>query len=123
MRLLLDEMYSPRLAAELRARGHDVIAVKERADLLEHDDERILIAAAMERRVLLTENVRHLMPIVERFRVEARSHHGVLLASARSLRRSSRGLGLLVRTIDRYLARHPQEDALADSWDWLSAVE
>jgi hypothetical protein len=31
--LLLDEMFSPAIAAELRQRGHDVIAVADRADL------------------------------------------------------------------------------------------
>jgi hypothetical protein len=32
LRLLLDEMFSPVIAAELRARGHDEVAIKEREE-------------------------------------------------------------------------------------------
>jgi hypothetical protein len=38
-RLLLDEMFSPAIAAELRELGHDVIAVADRADLRARSDE------------------------------------------------------------------------------------
>ena len=34
MKLLLDEMHAPAVAARLRDRGHDAVAVKERADLI-----------------------------------------------------------------------------------------
>jgi hypothetical protein len=40
-RLLLDEMFSPAVAAELRALGHDVIAVADRPDLRSKSDEEI----------------------------------------------------------------------------------
>ena len=32
MKLLLDEMYAPTIADQLRARGHDVASVRERRD-------------------------------------------------------------------------------------------
>jgi predicted nuclease of predicted toxin-antitoxin system len=41
-RLLLDEMFSPTLAAALRDLGHDVIAVAERSDLRSMTDSEIL---------------------------------------------------------------------------------
>jgi hypothetical protein len=40
-RLALDEMFSPAIAAELRDRGHDVIAVADRPDLRAKSDEEI----------------------------------------------------------------------------------
>ena len=43
MKLLLDEMISFRIAADLRARGHDVVAVKrDRPDLESLEDRRII---------------------------------------------------------------------------------
>ena len=38
-RLLLEEMFSPAIAAELRERGHDVIPVADRPDLRAKADE------------------------------------------------------------------------------------
>lgn len=120
MRLLLDEMYPARLAVELRARGHDVVAVKERPDLREQPDEAILRAAAAERRALLTENVGDFRGLVERFAAEGERHYGVVLVSARSLPRSRRGRGTLLRGIESFLEVHPRDDELIDSWDWLT---
>lgn len=120
MRLLLDEMYPARLAVDLRARGHDVVAVKERPDLREQADEAILRAAAAERRALLTENVGDFRVLVERFAAEGERHYGVLLVSARSLPRSRRGRGPLLRGIESFLQLHPGEEELIDSWDWLT---
>ena len=121
MRLLLDEMYPPSLAAALRRRGHDVQAVKERSGLAGLDDEPIVLAVAEERRALVTENIRDFMPLVERLRSEGHRHYGVLFTSYRSFRRARATIGLYVRALDRYLRSHPGEDALADSWDWVPA--
>ncbi len=41
MKLLLDEMWSPAIAAALRERGHDVVAVAERSDLRGKPDDVI----------------------------------------------------------------------------------
>lgn len=119
MRLLLDEMYSPSVAAALRRRGYDVQSVKERSDLVGLDDEPILLTAAAERRALVTENIRDFMPLVERLPSEGQRHYGVLFTSRRSLLRARAAIGLHVRALDRYLRSHPREDALADSWDWV----
>lgn len=119
MRLLLDEMYPPRLAEELRRKGHDVVAVKERRDLEERTDEELLVAAAAERRALLTEDVGDLMRLVHEFAAAGRSHYGVLFVPSRSLSRASRARGKLLGVIERHLTQHPGEDALIDTWDWL----
>jgi hypothetical protein len=46
VRLLLDEMFSPAIAAELRERGHEVIAVADRPDLPAKSDEEIFAWAS-----------------------------------------------------------------------------
>lgn len=55
--LLLDEMFSPRLAEQLRARGVDCIAVAEDVVLSSEDDPVVLEAALAAGRVLVTNNV------------------------------------------------------------------
>ena len=55
--LLLDEMFSPRLAEQLRALGIDCLAVTEDALLSSQDDPVIFDAALAGGRVLVTNNV------------------------------------------------------------------
>jgi hypothetical protein len=55
--LLLDEMFSPAIAAELSARGIDCRAVVSDPLLRAHEDLAILEAALIEGRVLVTNNV------------------------------------------------------------------
>lgn len=59
MRLLLDEMYAPAVAEQLRARGHDVVSVHdaEYRRLRGAPDEEVFAAALAEERGLVTENV------------------------------------------------------------------
>ena len=64
--LLLDEMFSPTIAAELRELGHDVLAVADRPDLRSKSDEEIFAWASAEQRWLLTENVKDFRPIMLR---------------------------------------------------------
>ena len=47
---LLEEMFSPAIVAELRERGHDVIAVADQPDLRAKADEEIFAWASAERR-------------------------------------------------------------------------
>jgi hypothetical protein len=56
--LLLDEMFSPAIAAELSKGGHDVIAVADRPDLRSKSDEEIFAWASTQQRWLLTEKGR-----------------------------------------------------------------
>lgn len=57
MRLLLDEMWPPAVAAELRERGHEVSAVAESPHLRGRPDEVIFAAALEEARAIVTEDV------------------------------------------------------------------
>ena len=57
MRLLLDEMWSPAIAAALPERGHDVVAVTERSDLRGKPDDVMFSEAQADGRAIVTENV------------------------------------------------------------------
>jgi predicted nuclease of predicted toxin-antitoxin system len=59
VKLLLDEMYAPAVAEQLRSRGHDVVSIHD-ADyrrLEGASDEEVFVAATDEGRALVTENV------------------------------------------------------------------
>ena len=119
MRFLLDEMYSPAIAAGCRARGVDVVSVHERPELEgEPDDAEVLRAAAREGRVLVSNNHRDLVPIADNFARDGEEHYGVLLTSDRSLPRATATIGLIVRAIVAYAAG-AADDALTNSYDWL----
>lgn len=112
-------MYTQDIAAGCRARGVDVVSVHERPELEgEPDDAEVLRAASRERRVLVTNNHRDLVPIVERFAEAGEEHYGVLLTSDKSLPRSTSTIGLFVRSLVDY-ASGTADDDLVNNYDWL----
>ena len=116
MRLLLDEMFDPVIAEQLRSRGHDVVAVAERSDLQTLSDSTVLLAAIGEGRALLTENVPHFLRVAQ----EIEASYGLLLTSSKSMPRRRETLGLFVRVLDAFLAANPADDALRDRVVWLT---
>ena len=120
VRLLLDEHYSSSIAATLRERGHDVVAVQERPELAGVGDTDLLRLAATERRALVTENVRDFAPLVREWALASERHYGVVFTSPRSLPRSRRMIGRHIDALERLLEERTPEDALADSVHWLT---
>ena len=100
MRLLLDEVYPPRLAVQLRADGYDVVAVVELPRLVRRTDAEVARWARESDRVLVTENVADFasMDITE--------HAGLLLVSARRWPRTSSGQPRLLTALRRWLRAH-----------------
>lgn len=119
MRLLLDELYSPEIALQLRTAGHDVAAVKERPELIGLEDDAILAAATAERRGLVTENWAHFSRLLDQAAEEGTDHYGVIFTSAAKLPRSRRTIGLFVRVLDEFLRANPSDDAVENSARWL----
>ena len=110
MKLLLDEMYPPAVAEQLRARGHDVVSVHEAnyRRLESAPDEKLFAAALAEDRALVTENV----PDFRRLDAEALARgepHAVLIFT--SNRQFPRGqpatTGRLVAAIHTILGQSP----------------
>lgn len=82
--LLLDEMFSGLIAEQLRAKGHDVIAVVTDPALLGLPDERILAHATGTGRALVTANIKDFMPLDARYRAAGQAHAGLILVSAKT---------------------------------------
>lgn len=101
MRLLLDEMYPAAIAAGLRDRGHDAIAVVERPELRMLPDPELFAAAQAERRIVVTENVRDFVPIANDHDARGVAHHGLVLVHPRRYPRGDkRTIGAMVTALD-----------------------
>jgi len=110
LRLLLDEMYSPVLAVELRARGHDVVSVHDPGHGLVAgaSDADVLAAAQRDERALVTENVRDYRPLEIGLLADGSHHAGLVYTSNRQFPRGDPAtLGRLVRALDALLHEGP----------------
>jgi hypothetical protein len=115
LKLVLDEHYSQAIAVGLRERGHDVISVHERPDLEGLKDEQLFPLLAGEQRAIGTENWPDYQEEMRKAAEAGRDHHGVLFTSRNQMPRSKRTIGLYVRVLDDFLARHADEDTLLNS--------
>ena len=90
MKLLLDEMHAPAVAVELRARGHDVVAVKERPELVGLADPDVLTVATREGRAVVTENVKDFAILHQRLTAAGAHHAGLVFTHHRRFPRAAR---------------------------------
>ena len=105
MKLLLDEMWPPQTAAQLRTRGQDVVAVSERSDLRGMADTVVFGVAQLEGRAVVTENVADYRPIAAYEIQHGRTHAGLIFtANRRFPRHDRRTLGRLVRVLATLLS-------------------
>ena len=82
--LLLDEMFSGAIAEQLRAKGHDVLAVVADPSLIALPDEQILARAASTGRALVTANIKDFIPLDARYRAASQADAGLILVSAKT---------------------------------------
>lgn len=118
MKLLLDEHYSIEIAVQLRAAGHDAVAVVEMG-LAGIDDEALLTFAASEGRALLTNNARHFAPLAARWAAAGQDHFGLLFTSDASMPRSKGTIGVYVATLSALMEAKDAADALRNQVWWL----
>lgn len=116
-RLLLDEHFSPEIARQLRSRGHDVIAARERAELRGLTDRELLRVATGEGRGVVTENVADFIELHRQSIVTGQPHAGIIFTSGRRYPRTRRSIGKMVRALDALMTARPDLDG--QTW-WLS---
>ena len=110
MRLLLDEHFSPEIARQLRDRGHDVIAVGERADLRGRSDRVHFASLPDQRRAIVTRDLGDFRPLLAEALRAGSETYGLACVSRRfSLSRKE--IGHLVHALEALLKRHPEPDA------------
>jgi predicted nuclease of predicted toxin-antitoxin system len=104
LRLLIDEMYPPAIAAQLRRRGHDAVAVTERPELRSATDDSVFAIAQQEGRAVVTENVADFVPLADAADQLGAAHHGLVLVDPSKYPRGlHRTIGRMVRALDRIL--------------------
>jgi hypothetical protein len=82
--LLLDEMFSAVIGEQLRAKGHDVLAVVADPALTGLPDDQILAHAARAGRAVVTANIKDFMPLDTQYRAASQEHAGLILVSAKA---------------------------------------
>jgi predicted nuclease of predicted toxin-antitoxin system len=98
LKLLLDEMYSPALARELRAAGIDIDTVAE-LGLAGSSDAEVFSLALTHDRAVLSENVADFARIFAEHLAAGQHHPGVLIALSSRFSRRPAGIGAIVAAV------------------------
>jgi hypothetical protein len=77
-------MFSSTIAQQLRAKGHDVLAVVADPALTALPDDQVLAQAAAAGRALVTANIKDFMPLDAEYRAAGHEHAGLILVSAKT---------------------------------------
>lgn len=113
MKLLLDEMISPRIARELRDRNCDVQAVKrDRPELEGLPDNEIIRRTAGEQRAVVTNDIIDFQQIHDRTLAAGDEHYGIVFTYDPVLPRNKASIPLWVETLEDFLSARPAVDAL-----------
>jgi hypothetical protein len=116
-RLLLDEHYSESIAAALRERGHDVVAVVADAEISGASDSQVYRFAAEAGRRIVTENIKDFRPLLMAAMSADAKIAPLLLVHPR---RFPRGRGdrtaVIVNALDTWLQREQVDVPLWEDW-------
>ena len=113
VKLLLDEMISPRVARELRARGCDAQAIKaDRPELEAAGDRDVLLRAAADRRSLVTNDVLDFQLLHSQLIASGDGHYGIVFTADATLPRNKASIPLWVETLATLLDENEADDAL-----------
>jgi hypothetical protein len=119
LKLLLDEMFSPAIARALRARGHDVEAVKEHSDWEGLPDPDLVALARREQRAIVTANLRDFRPLhVELITRGSAGHAGFVFVPA-TYHLTRADTGRIVAALASKLSEYPGDQDLANGETWI----
>jgi Domain of unknown function (DUF5615) len=119
LKLLLDEMFSPLVAAELRARGHDAVAIKERDEWQSLSDPDVVALARTEQRAVVTANLRDFRPLHAELVAAGGEGHAGMVFVPTSFRLTRAATGQIVAALETRLAEYPCDDDLANGETWI----
>lgn len=111
MRLLLDEHFSPAIARELRASGHDVVAVKEQPGLVGLADRVQFAIAPKEKRAIVTKDVGDFRPLLQQAMERGDHTYGLVCVPYR-VPLTKRAIGKIVQALTEILGSFPGDEDL-----------
>jgi hypothetical protein len=114
-------MFSPLVAEELRARGHDAVALKERDEWQSLRDPEVLALAQTEGRVVVTANLRDFRPLHAELVAPGGGGHVGMVFFPGSFRPTRAATGRIVGALVVALAECAGEQDLANGVTWISA--
>jgi hypothetical protein len=120
VKVYLDEMISPDVAAGLRDRGHDAVSAAE-CGMLGASDAAQLARAIHERRALVTYNVRDFVLLARAAVTAGREHWGLVPISDRHLPPSD--VGGLIGSLAAFQRHHTAAGALRNGMAFLRRKE
>ena len=108
MRLLLDEMWTPTIALELRKRNFDVIAISEPAHAGRYagiSDDEVFARAQDDGRVVVTDNIADYEQTRRDWESRGQTHHGLIYAldPPFNRHRGERVIGQMVNALAHFL--------------------
>lgn len=109
MKVLLDEMWTPTIAVELRSRDLDVVAISEplHADRYAGiPDDEVFVRAQDDGRAIVTDNIADYERARRDWESRGQAHHGVIYALNPPFNRHRGGavIGQMVRALSAFLS-------------------
>lgn len=114
-------MFSPLVAAELRARGHDAVAIKERDEWQSLSDPEVVAVARTEQRAVVTANLRDFRPLHAELVAPGGDGHAGMVFVPTSFRLTRAATGHIVEALEARLAQYPGDADLANGETWIPA--
>lgn len=113
MKLLLNEMWSPTIAIELRKRHFDFIAINEPASVSLYAgiaDDQVFARAQEDSRAIVTDNIADYEKACRDWETRGSAHHGIVYAlnPPFNRHRGSAVIGQMVNSLERF---HSSPDA------------
>jgi predicted nuclease of predicted toxin-antitoxin system len=119
LKLLLDEMLAPAIAAELRRRGHDVVAINEQPDRRALSDPQVVALGRHEQRAVVTSNLRDFRPLhAELIAAGGEGHSGMVFIPT-NYRLTKAATGQIVTALEAKLREYTGDDDLANAEAWI----
>ncbi len=109
MKVLLDEIWSPAIATQLRQRDRDVVAIAEPAHAGRYagsPDDEVFAKAQEDGRAIVTDNIADYEQARADWESRGQPHYGVIYALNPPFNRNRGGavIGQMVRALDHFLA-------------------
>ena len=115
----MDEMHAPAVAAALRQSGYDAVAVKERAELQGLADPKLLRAATLDERAVVTENIKDFAALHKTSLSAGQPHGGLVFTrSHRFPRWAGDHVQVLVEALEEFLSEQAAVLGGAESFVW-----